>query len=71
MIATITYPIFRISGDTGLMVDLGDHVSPETNLKVLNATATIELSGFKGIVEVIPSCSSFLTPMARTRHNEG
>jgi inhibitor of KinA len=60
MLATVTYPIFRLSGDTGLMVDLGDHVSPEINLKVLNATAAIELSGLKGVIEVIPSFSSFL-----------
>ncbi|MBM4327673.1 MAG: 5-oxoprolinase subunit PxpB [Deltaproteobacteria bacterium] len=53
-------PIFRVMGDRGLLVEYGDAISPEINLKVRSMAVALDRARVKGIVEIIPAYRSFL-----------
>lgn len=53
-------PLFRIAGDRGLLVEYGDAISPEINLKVRAITITLEKEELEGVIEVIPTYRSII-----------
>jgi inhibitor of KinA len=53
-------PRFRLSGDRGLLVELGQAIDLETNARVRAAAADLEKHAYPGIVEVIPAYCSIL-----------
>jgi KipI family sensor histidine kinase inhibitor len=53
-------PIFRIYGDSGLLVEFGDAISPEINGNVRSFTAVLEMNPIHGISEVVPAYRSLL-----------
>lgn len=54
------HPRFRVVGDTGALVQLGDGINRETNLRVHCLVDVIESSAFPGLIEVIPAYNSLL-----------
>ncbi len=56
------YPgtIFRLMGDRGLLLELGDEISPEVNEKVRRMTLAIQTESIEGIVEIVPTYRSLL-----------
>jgi len=54
------HPRFRLSGDRGLLVELGQAIDLETNARVRAAAADLEQNAFPGIIEIIPAYCSIL-----------
>jgi UPF0271 protein len=52
--------VFRLVGDTGVIVEYGDEISPEINIKVRTMAMAIAEEKPVGIVEVIPTYRSLL-----------
>ncbi len=53
-------PVFRLVGDRGVIVEYGDAISPEINIKVRAMAMAINEEKLAGIVEVIPTYRSLL-----------
>ncbi len=53
-------PVFRLMGDRGLLVEYGDAIAPEINIKVRAMALAIAEEESSGIVEVIPTYRSLL-----------
>jgi len=53
-------PIFRIAGDRGLLVELGDEIDPQINKTVRILNLLILRSNIQGVVETIPTYRSIL-----------
>lgn len=53
-------PKFRMVGDTGILVQVGDNIDRETNVLVHNLVHAIELDRPAGLIEVIPAYNSLL-----------
>ena len=53
-------PTFRVSGDRGLLVELGQSIDLETNATVRAAAAALEHTSLSGIIEIIPAYCSIL-----------
>ena len=53
-------PNYRIMGDRGLLVELGDEISPSVNRKVRELFITLEDRAIDGILEAVPSYRSLL-----------
>jgi inhibitor of KinA len=53
-------PFFRIAGDRGLLVEYGDAIHPEINLKVRSMTIALEKERPAGVIEVIPTYRSII-----------
>jgi inhibitor of KinA len=53
-------PIYRIAGDTGLLIDYGEGISPEINRKVRAMAKALERHGVPGVIEVISTYKSLL-----------
>lgn len=53
-------PIFRLAGDRGLLVELGDAISPEINQQVRALTLALEGEPIPGIQEAIPTYRSII-----------
>ena len=53
-------PAFRIMGDRGLLVELGDEIHPEINQSVQVLYVSMDLRQIQGVVELIPSYRSLL-----------
>ena len=56
----IKSPNFRIYGDSGLLIEFGDAISPEINGKVRSFMAVLEMNPLNGITEVVPAYRSLL-----------
>jgi KipI family sensor histidine kinase inhibitor len=56
----VPHPRFRLSGDRGLLIELGQAIDLETNARVRAAAAALELNAIPGLVEVIPAYCSIL-----------
>jgi KipI family sensor histidine kinase inhibitor len=56
------YPgtIFRLMGDRGLLLELGDEISSEVNEKVRRMTLAIQAESIEGIIEIVPTYRSLL-----------
>jgi len=54
------YPetIFRLMGDRGLLLELGDEIGSEVNEKVRRMTLAIQAESIEGIVEIVPTYRS-------------
>lgn len=52
--------VFRLVGDRGVIVEYGDEISPEINIKIRTMAAAINEEKPAGIVEVIPTYRSLL-----------
>lgn len=57
---TTNTPMFRIVGDAGLLVQFGDKIDRETNLRVHELVQALEAARHPGIIEIIPAYSSLL-----------
>jgi KipI family sensor histidine kinase inhibitor len=53
-------PVYRIAGDRGLLLELGDGIDPHVNRAVRKMSLAIEREGIPGILEVIPTYRSIL-----------
>ena len=53
-------PAFRIMGDRGLLVELGDEIHPEINQSVQELYISMDLRQIQGVVELVPSYRSLL-----------
>jgi inhibitor of KinA len=53
-------PRFRLAGDTGLLVEYGDTISPDVNRKVRAVTVVLDAERPPGVVEVVPTYRSVL-----------
>lgn len=53
-------PRFLLSGDTALVVELGDEISPDINRRVRNLTAALEKAGLPGVYDYLPAYRSVL-----------
>ena len=53
-------PAFRIMGDRGLLVELGDEIHPEINQSVQELYLSMDLRRIQGVVELVPSYRSLL-----------
>jgi len=53
-------PKFRLAGDRGLLVELGDAISPEINQRVRALTLALERESIAGIQEAIPTYRSVI-----------
>lgn len=53
-------PNFRIYGDSGLLIEFGDAISPEINGKVRSFMTVLEMNPLHGITEVVPAYRSLL-----------
>ena len=53
-------PRFILSGDTALVVELGDEISPEVNRRVRDLAAAIESSDLPGVYDFLPTYRSVL-----------
>lgn len=57
---TRQYPVIRLAGDTGLIVEFGDGIDPDINKKVRQTAAAFKNKDIPGIREIIPSYRSLL-----------
>jgi KipI family sensor histidine kinase inhibitor len=67
-------PVYRIAGDRGLLLELGDGIDPHVNRAVRKMSLAIEREGIPGILEVIPTYRSILLvydPMRIRPHEIG
>lgn len=53
-------PVYRVAGDRGLLLELGDGIDPHVNRAVREMSLAIEREGIPGILEVIPTYRSIL-----------
>jgi len=53
-------PAFRIMGDRGLLVELGNEIHPEINQSVQELYISMDLRRIQGVVELVPSYRSLL-----------
>ena len=53
-------PKFRLMGDRGLLIELGNGISPQINKWVRALFIGLERCGFKGIKELVPSYRSLM-----------
>ncbi len=53
-------PVYRIAGDRGLLLELGDGIDPHVNRAVRKMSMVIEREGIPGILEVISTYRSIL-----------
>lgn len=53
-------PAFRIMGDRGLLVELGDEIHPKINQSVQELYISMDLRRIQGVVELVPSYRSLL-----------
>lgn len=51
-------PIYRIAGDRGLIVELGDDVSPEVNERLRDLYSCLSRNPFEGLQEILPGYRS-------------
>lgn len=51
---------YLISGDTGILMEFGDEISPEINKKINGVVRRLELEQIPGVMEWIPSYRSIL-----------
>ncbi|HDR15019.1 MAG TPA: 5-oxoprolinase subunit PxpB, partial [Desulfobacteraceae bacterium] len=55
-------PLYRLVGDSGLLVEYGDTIAEEINLKVRAMAMSLTRHPPEGVVEVIPTYRSILIP---------
>ena len=63
----VSAPIFRVMGDSAILVEIGTEISPSINRRVHDICAHIVAENLPGIVELVPTYSSFVIhfdPMA-------
>ena len=53
-------PRFLVAGDSALVIEFGDRVSPEINAKVRRLSKFLEASPVDGVTEVVPTYRSLL-----------
>ncbi|MGD8286323.1 MAG: 5-oxoprolinase subunit PxpB [Desulfobacterales bacterium] len=53
-------PAFRIMGDRGLLVELGDEIHPEINQSVQELYISVDMRQIQGVVDLVPSYRSLL-----------
>ena len=53
-------PRFLLSGDTALVVELGDEISPEINRRVRDLTVALENANLPGVFDYLPTYRSVL-----------
>lgn len=53
-------PVYRIAGDRGLLVELGEGIDPNVNREVRKLSIVIEKRKIPGVLEVIPTYRSIL-----------
>ena len=53
-------PLFRLSGDRGLLVELGSSIDPETNRLTRDMARGLEHRDVPGLLDVVPAYASFL-----------
>jgi inhibitor of KinA len=53
-------PVLRMVGDRGLLVEYGDEIAPDVNLRVRGAAAALSKARLAGVVEIIPAYRSLL-----------
>ena len=53
-------PVFKIMGDRGFLVELGDRISPAVNQRVQKLLRALDLHALKGVLELVPSYRSLL-----------
>lgn len=53
-------PRFLLSGDTALVVELGDEISPEINRRVRDLSVAIEKANIPGVFDYLPTYRSVL-----------
>ncbi|MEJ5378085.1 MAG: 5-oxoprolinase subunit PxpB [bacterium] len=53
-------PLLRLMGDRGVLLEYGDSIEPEVNLKVRTMAALLESRPIKGILEAVPTYRSLL-----------
>lgn len=58
--ANLTYPRIATSGDHGLVVELSDQISEETNRRVVALASELVAKPIAGIVETVPTYRSLL-----------
>lgn len=57
---SVAFPHFRTMGDRGLLVELGEGISTEVNLRVQALAQAVEAASIPGVVEVTPAYRSLL-----------
>lgn len=60
MASKTEYPVIRIAGDTGLIVEFGRDIDPDTNARVRTLARAVNRQKPEGIVEIIPTYRSLL-----------
>ncbi len=60
-------PVYRLAGDTGLLVEFGDGIDPKVNAKVRSMAAAFRHKMPDGIIEIIPTYRSLLFILDPTR----
>lgn len=53
-------PVFRIMGDRALLVELGDAIAPEINLRVQELFQTLDARPLEGVVDLVPCYRSVM-----------
>lgn len=53
-------PVFRLSGDCGLLVEFGTSIDPELNRLTRNVALSLERKAIPGVMEVVSAYASFL-----------
>ncbi|MFH0823601.1 MAG: 5-oxoprolinase subunit PxpB [Pseudomonadota bacterium] len=53
-------PRIRFAGDRGILVEYGDSIADDINLKVLSVTHSLDHEPIEGVIEVVPSYRSLL-----------
>ncbi|MBM3944903.1 MAG: 5-oxoprolinase subunit PxpB [SAR202 cluster bacterium] len=53
-------PVFLPAGDLGVVVELGDAIKPEINLRVRNMMLALEKQRVPGVVDLVPTYRSLL-----------
>ncbi|MDZ7761834.1 MAG: 5-oxoprolinase subunit PxpB [Desulfovermiculus sp.] len=53
-------PVFRLSGDRGLLVELGSSIDPEINRLTRSVAKRLEHMAVPGVLDVVPAYASFL-----------
>lgn len=55
-----TKPLVRLVGDRGLLLEYGDSIEPQVNLRVRRMAALLEARPIRGLVEAVPTYRSLL-----------
>lgn len=53
-------PVVRLVGDRGVLLEYGDSIEPQVNLKVRSMAALLEVKPVKGLLEAVPTYRSLL-----------